>query len=481
MKIDVFSSLGLPDVPGVYRFLDTKGGILYVGKATSLRDRVRSYFNDDIIDTRGRRIVEMVAQAHTVTFDVTPSVLEALILEADQIKHFNPPYNVAQKDNKSYTYVILTREDFPKLITIRERTLLATLDSKKVLHQFGPFPSGTALREGLRIIRRMFPYRDEKCSPYQDQLAAFCAKKGVTPAEAIAGGFRSKPCFNRHLGLCPGVCTGEITKEEYRAVNIRNIQLFFSNQKKRLQQELEREMMQAAKEMRFEDAGSIKHTLFALDHINDIALIKDDKREERLPDVYRWDIERAPVPGDHSDGARTLAQDYDMRLECYDIAHLSGTDHVGVMVVSHDHEIQKGEYRKFKIKTLKGANDVAALAEVISRRLTHDEWPWPDIVIVDGGQLQLDAARKAVDGFYEKYAEDERVQALVRPLLVSVVKDRRHKAKGVIVDEGQAAREGSVDEVIEHYKPIIIQLDAEAHRFAISYHRNLRSKRYRPQ
>ena len=251
MKSQDLRKFKLPDAPGVY-FFKREGKILYVGKATSLRDRVLSYFSADVIETRGPRIVDMVAKADRISFQKTDSVLEALLLEAELIKKLEPPYNTEGKDDKSFNYIVITNENFPRVLVVRQKDLNSKLEARshKLKTIFGPFPHGSLLKEALRIIRKIFPFRDNKCQPNQ-----------------------GKPCFNRQIGLCPGVCTGEITKEQY-VKTIHRIKLFFGGKKTQILKNLELEMETVARIRNFERAGGIKKTLFALKHIQDISLIK---------------------------------------------------------------------------------------------------------------------------------------------------------------------------------------------------------------
>src|SRR3989344_2496640 len=159
-----------PDTPGVYFFRGRGGKILYVGKATSLKSRVRSYFSKDITETRGPLIMELLKQATSVTFEKTDSVLEALILEAHYIKKYQPPYNSIAKDDKSFNYVVLTKEAFPRILMVRGKDLADNLKPKtyKLKTIFGPFPQGLALREAMKLVRKIFPFRD-KCTPGQEK------------------------------------------------------------------------------------------------------------------------------------------------------------------------------------------------------------------------------------------------------------------------------------------------------------------------
>ncbi len=397
----------LPDTPGVYFFLDKNGKILYIGKATSLKDRVRSYFNKDIVSTRSPLISKMLTQFETIDFTKTDSVLEALVLEAHLIKKHQPEANIKEKDNKSFNFVVITKEDFPKVLILRGRELLNNhfLNENKydISYSFGPFPNGTQLKEALKIVRKIFPFRD-KCEP-------------------LSG----KPCFNRQIGLCPGVCSGEITQESY-AEQIHNIRLFFEGNKKQLLKNLEKQMKSFASEKRFEEANLTKRTLFTLNHIQDVSLIKEDKL-----------LANDSVAG--------------FRVESYDIAHMSGQNVVGVMTVVEDGEIKKSDYRKFKIKEDPGVNDTKALSEVLNRRLGHIEWRFPDLIVVDGG-----VAQKRV---IEKVLKENNADIPV----VSVVKDDRHKAREILGDK----------KWLKYEKEILLS-NVEAHRYAINFHRNLRGK-----
>jgi excinuclease ABC subunit C len=423
MTSQEFRKQNIPDVPGVYLFLGPRKEILYIGKATSLRDRIRSYFLSDVIATRGRLIVDMVTKATDIDFIPTDSVLEALILEANLIKKHQPYYNTKEKDNRSYNHVIITDEDFPQVLVVRGRTLELAFPKNRIRYSFGPFPHGTQLREAMKIIRKLFPFRDNKCVP------AFVRTQAGKPA---------RPCFNYHIGLCPGVCTGDISKEEY-AKTIRHLRLFFEGKKKELLRELEREMKRYAKAHEFEKAATVRGTMYALNHIQDVALLKRDTLQREYI---------APV------GAPEGNVEY--RIEAYDIAHMHGTSHVGVMVVVEDGEVNKSGYRKFKIRTQRGANDTGALKEVLKRRLTHDEWPFPQLIVVDGGQAQINAALEILS---------EKGFAIP---VVSVLKDERHKPKDILGEK----------EYLKDLAPAILLANSEAHRFAIAYHKKIRNRNF---
>ena len=404
MRLQDLKKKQLPDIPGVYMFLGSRKKVLYIGKATYLRSRIRSYFGKDVLKTRGEHIVSMVEQAKGVDFIETDSVLEAIILEVNLIKKHNPKYNTKEKDDKSFNYIVITKEDFPRVLLIREKELLGGPTPKlkyDVRYMFGPFPQGAILKDALKIIRKIFPFRD-KCTPES-----------------------GKPCFNKQIRLCPGVCSGEISKKEYAKV-VQNIRLFLGGKKMQVIKKLEREMSAMARKLEFEKAGEIKKTIFALKHIQDIALIKLTRR-------------------------RTSSK---FRIEAYDVAHISGKFVVGVMTVVENGEVKKSDYRKFKIKSFEGADDTRALKEVLERRLAHPEWQLPRLFVVDGGKAQKNTVEKVL-----------KESGIMIPV-VGVVKDERHKPKNII---GQKS-------LVEKYEKEILLANSEAHRFAIAYHRLLRRK-----
>lgn len=394
-----------PETPGVYFFLNEQDQLLYIGKATSLRDRVRSYFIQDIIETRGPKIRLMLERIASIGYMRTDSVLEALILESNLIKAEQPPYNTDAKDNKSFNHVVITKETFPRVLIVRGRDIEQKKFTDPVKYIFGPFPAGGALRDALKIVRRLFPYRD-RCLPES-----------------------GKPCFSAQIGLCPGVCAGVLSAKEYgRTIN--HIRLFFEGHKSDVVKQLEREMKVCAKERRFEQAGAIKKTLFGLHHIQDMALIKDDLREKHAH-----------------------------RIEAYDVAHLSGTASVGVMVVVEESRPNKNEYRQFKLREKHNGNDLSALEEILTRRLKHKEWTLPELIVVDGAHLQFERAEQVL-----------REMEITIPI-VGVVKDVHHKADRLI---GPVA-------LIERFEKEILLANTEAHRFAITFHRKRREKEFLPK
>ena len=387
-------ALKIPDTPGVYLFRDSKRGVLYIGKATSLRDRVRSYFSSDLFESRGGRIQKMVEDAKMVTWEETDSVLEALILEANLIKKYEPPANVRDKDNKSFNYLVVTNEDLPRVLAVRGRELFQDWNEKDIRHLFGPYPKG--LNIALKIVRKIFPYRD-KCEPCQQVQGESLYQTSSTRTPLVLGKSECKPCFNRQIGLCPGVCSGEISKKEYARV-IRNIVLLFSGKKKSLIKTLEKEMAVHAKKEKFEKAAYVRQQVHALTHIHDVALIGDSYKAT----------------------SGEVGQTF--RIEGYDVAHTGGSSVTGVMTVIVDGEADKKEYRTFNIRDIAN-NDIASLKQLLERRLTHHEWGMPRIIVVDGGKAQIHAARSVLK------------QGGIEIPVVGVVKDERHKPKQILGDK----------------------------------------------
>lgn len=424
MNLEEVQKLDLPTEPGCYFFRKGKD-ILYIGKATSLRDRVKSYFAKDLIKTRGPGIIDMVWKSDSLTWETTDTVLEALLLEAELIKRYQPHYNVKEKDNKSFLCVGVTKEDFPQVLTIRKKdidfakkTAVIERGKRTVLLQaiYGPFVSGGSLKEAMGIIRRIFPYRDASSSKRDNYQ--FYRQLGLTPT-VIEAGNRSED----------GVY--DTVKAEY-AKTIKNITLFFQGKKKEIIRNLERDMKAYAKAQAFEKAGDVKRQLFALTHINDTALLKRDV-------------------SDHSFMAGRV-----FRIEAYDVAHLSGKQMVGVMTVVENGTVAKNEYKKFIIRSQTGSNDAGALEEILSRRFRHSEWGIPDLVVVDGNDVQRRVAERVLSRYQ-----------LAIPV-VSVVKDDRHKAREILgASKDKEGRETA-----------IILANAESHRFAITFHKQKRAKAF---
>lgn len=326
----------IPLNPGVYRFIGKNSKILYIGRATNLRRRVSQYFQRPL----DPRICEMVDLAKGVKYQQTDTLLDAVILEANLIKKHWPKYNVKDKDDRSFIYIAISKkDDFPKPVIIRAKNLFTFTFSPSTFHIFGPYQSLTVIKNALKIIRKVFPYST------------------CLPVGRPANPFPGKPCFDYQIGLCPGVCVGAISKEDYKK-NINNIILLLKGKKKQLLKKLKKENP--------EQVG-------ALQHIQDVTLISDDNLQ-----------------------LTTNNQRHLMRIEGYDISHLTGKETYGSMVVFENGKPNKQQYRLFKIKEAPANDDLRALEEMISRRFNHPEWLMPDLIIIDGGKPQVDFIFKAL-------------------------------------------------------------------------------------
>ncbi|KKR28392.1 MAG: Excinuclease ABC, C subunit domain protein [Candidatus Woesebacteria bacterium GW2011_GWA1_39_8] len=370
---------------------------LYIGKASSLKHRVISYWQRP----QETRIEKMLSQVSNIETKKTESVFEALFLENDLIKKYQPKYNVKLKDDKTFLGILITTEDWPRIMPAR-------LTQKLPKGEFyGPFPSASQVREALQIIRKIFPFR-YSCEPMS-----------------------GKACFEYHLGLCPGVCAGKLEKKEYQNI-VRQIKLFLKGHKKQVIKNLESQMKTVAKNLHYEKAAKLRDQIFALKHIQDVALIKEEEIE--------------------------AAGNIPFRIEAYDVSNISGAFAVGSMVVFTEGLIDKSQYRKFKIKTVSGANDVASLQEVLNRRLEHKEWPMPDLIIIDGGKPQAYGARDIL--------KSRRLNIPV----VGIAKGHDRNKNEIIMDPSINSGQAKID------TNLLLHIRDEAHRFAVQYYRLIHRK-----
>jgi len=327
----------IPDIPGIYLFYKSKE-LVYVGKATSLRNRVKSYLNPKTL----RPIEVLMKNVTDVRWEVADSVLEAVILEANYIKQFKPRYNVKEKDDKSWNFFVITKDDFPKLLSIREKNLR----KKEYAYSFGPYAE-MKTSQILKILHSLF--KISRCSPNQ-----------------------KRPCFDYQLGNCLGVCTNEISAKDYKNKVINPLVLFLKGKKKRLISSLTKKMKEASKMQDFEEAKRLRNQIFSLSKIRDFALLDKTFLEEKMINPIK-------------------------RIEGYDISNLGSEAMVGSMVVFDGNGPIKSEYKKFKIKSVLGQSDVDCLKEVLERRIKHLDWPIPDLILVDGGKPQVNAVKKILE------------------------------------------------------------------------------------
>lgn len=416
MSIDLIEKLNkISKESGVYLF---KGGfcdaqVLYVGKATNLRSRVSSYFSG-----RDERVTiqKMMSQVTNIETIETDTVLEALILEANLIKKHHPKYNIIGKDDKSFAYFAITKEEFPRILILRatdfeqekKTRLLVTSRGLRITKIYGPYTSKNQMEIALKIIRRIFPFHSR-------------------------GEKSEKGCLESQIGLCPGPHDGHISKEDYKK-NIRGIRMILEGKKKRLLGTLKKEMEEYAKKQEFEKAADLRNKIFALEHIQDVAL----------------------MGGGESD----FESDKGIRVEAYDISNISGKSAVGSMVVFDGKNSNKSQYRKFKIKTVDGIDDTLMMKEVLERRFQND-WPLPDLIIVDGGKGHTNMAEKVLGKLKKEIS------------LIGVAKGPDRKKLEVVKSGFE------LDEKLEKLisdKKFLKRITDEAHRFAITYHRKLRDE-----
>ncbi len=406
----------LPDEPGIYLFYSAENELIYVGKATSLKSRVKSYF-------RGLRtprpIEEMIHEVAKIDWRTTESVLEAVILESVFIKRFLPKYNVLGKDNKSWNYIILTKDDYPKVVTMRQHDLEMLRvnnlgEYKKMADMYGPYP-GLNTRAAMKILRRLFHF--STCEP------------GA-----------KRPCLYYQMGQCLGVCIGEVTPVDYRRRVTTPLKWFLAGRKKLVIKAFEKQMKDAAKQERFEEATLIRNQLKDLYRIHDVTLINKGFFEDQK-------IE-----------APELVAGRKMRIEGYDISNLGATDKVASMVVFDNEGPVKSEYRKFNIKTVEGQSDIDCLAEVLGRRLKRNDWQMPDVILIDGGRPQINRVKKVFEDFN-----------CIIPFL-GIAKGAERKRNDVIL----GTKEEAFVRWVSAHQPLLIRVRDEAHRFAITFNRSKR-------
>lgn len=333
----------LPDTPGVYIFKDAQGGIIYIGKAKSLKKRVQSYFSRYLAS----KTQVMVSKIVDIEYKLCQTESLALILEASLIHKYKPKYNVSLRDDKSYPLVKITNEDFPAVCITRKRVADGA-------QYFGPYTNAGLLREALRIIRKYFPYRSCERMPQEARM------------------------YYR-IGLAP--TPGEISKKEYTKT-IENISLILEGKSDALIKKLTREMNLKSKEQKFEEAAKIRDQIEALSVMSKGA--GHYSRKEELEDLKTL-LRLKKLPG---------------RIEAFDISNIYGKEATASMVTFYTGMPDKANYRKFRIKTVETIDDYKMLAEVVARRYSgslKEELVLPDLILIDGGKAHLSVASKELE------------------------------------------------------------------------------------
>lgn len=406
----------LPAAPGVYFHKATNGEVIYVGKAAVLKNRVRQYFHKTQKDPKTEALVKEIADTDWIVVDTE---MDALFLESEMIKRYMPKWNILLRDDKTVSYVrINMRSEVPYVSFTR-----TPQDDKAVY--IGPFYGKTAVAKALRILRRVFPYYDK---PYD-----------------------GKKTLNTDLGLTPGIEVGRMSAQEYKK-NLRKLRLYLEGGRHKLISEIEKQMQQAAKEERFEEAAELRKQLFGLRELQKKIVFSDKEFLDISSDQALVDLQKLLGLADPP-----------RRIEGYDISHQSGTNVVGSMVVFTNGVSDRSEYRKFKLRNQRN-DDTANLREVIERRLKHQEWDFPNLVILDGGLMQVNAVRdllwnKNIAVIGRDKSGDHTRNAAVRIIIPKI---------------------GENQEVMlspdSHVAKLIARIDDEAHRFAITYHTLLKRK-----
>ncbi|MCM8778523.1 MAG: excinuclease ABC subunit UvrC [Candidatus Omnitrophica bacterium] len=397
----------LPEEPGVYILKDKEGKAIYIGKATSLRKRVASHFH------RLYSPKEEILQKKTADIEYIPTAneAEALLWEAALIKEKQPLYNINYRDDKSYPFLKITiNENFPRIFIGRRK------EERGILY-FGPYSNIRLLKEALKIIRKIFPFRSCRILP-------------------------KKPCLYYSLKLCPGPCIEAIEEKDYKEI-IRNICLLLEGEKEELEKELIEKMGKEVEEQNFERAALIRDQLKGLSQLKSLRWGVETIFEE-LRDTLN--LKRIPY-----------------RIEAFDLSHLSGKEAVGAMVSFYKGMPDKNNYRRFKIKLSLVRDDFSMLREVIYRRfkrLIEERKEFPDLVLLDGGKGHLETA----------FSELKKLG-----ITMDLIALEKGEEKIYILNKKEPLRLPLNSHVLQFLQ----RVRDEAHRFAITYHKKLRKKSVR--
>ena len=429
----------LPKSPGVYFFKDNAGEIIYIGKAANLKNRISQYFQKS--RTRDAKTDALISEISKFDIMSVDSELDALFLEAEMIRRYMPRYNILLRDDKSMVYIRIDyASDYPTVSTSRR-----PLDDGA--KYFGPYLSTLSVRQALKILRRIFPFAT-----------------GRVPGQKRAN-------LHYHLGLDPGLEDGKTSLREYRA-NLRKLMAVIEGKRKNIERELEKEMKRAAKAKDFEVATAKRNQLFALQRLSKQMIFND---KEFL------DISKDQALNELVDMLKL--KKFPKRIEGYDISHMSGTDVVASMVVFNNGVTNKAEYRKFK--TRKNINDdFYNMRETLARRFSEknlEKWAKPDIILIDGGKGQVSAAMQAL----KEAGLDIPLIGLAKRFETIIIPKNllEHKNKISGLNPEKVEREsgnGFVEVELaanSHLVKLLQRIRDESHRFAVSYHSTLKTKR----
>lgn len=434
MHITEYNSKLIPTDPGVYIFRNGKS-ILYVGKALNLRKRVSSYFRNHI----SGKISTLRHEADVLEFIPLRSEIEALLKEAELIKRHIPKFNVLLRDDKNYAYIAITDSAYPKIF-LSHGPASTDYMKKGQKHAIfiGPYTSGGTLKITLKLLRRLLPY----CT---------CTSS------------HTRSCLNAQIGACPGYCCIKrnntedslALREKYRK-NIQALMLFFTGKCKQLVTEYKKKMRDAIKKQDFEQAGVLRDYIIGIEDVvahRPHLLEKGTKRKNYAKEWIGIEKNIKMVLGINEPISR---------VEGYDISHLSSAGMSGSMVVFEQGVPAREKYRMFKIKRIRQQSDVDSLKEVLERRLTHREWQYPDLMVIDGGKPQLNAVMSIINHYAPSLAS--RVVALAKKEEELYCPDRLKTIRLDSLPPGTAF--------------FFQRIRDESHRFAKRYHHKLREMSY---
>lgn len=422
-----------PQTPGVYLMKDAKGNVIYVGKAKSLRNRAGSYFLAAAAEDP--RTSELVKHIADIDYIETSTEVEALLKEARLIKDIRPKFNKDLKDDKTFPYLqIRTREEFPRVeITRKPR--------RKGVKLYGPFTSAKSLRMALHVLQKVFKFRT--CS------------LDISEKEDKWRWYR--PCLLASIRQCTAPCNFRVSKEEYRR-QIRGLRLILEGKRDRLLTELHKQMMQASTQLLFEKAARIRDEIQALQKLD----LRGNADTDIQPEAFHTDPKKGLQGLKKVLGLREVPR----TIEGIDIAHLGGDDTVASLVSFLDGLPFKQGYRKYRIKTVEGIDDFASMREVVSRRFrrsAQEALPFPDLVLIDGGKGQLNAALMAFEQL-----------GIQPPTLISLAKQEEEIYRLGEPEPLKLSRSSAALRLLQFVRD-------EAHRFAQHYHHQLRNRRLRDQ
>lgn len=423
-----FSSIrnSVPQTPGVYFFRDGKNSILYIGKAANLRSRLSSYFlTSALLEAAKRR---MLRETEHITWQETKTEIEALLLEASLIKKHTPPYNIVMRDDKQYLFVGFTKEPFGRIFFTHQP--IAFTKNKNVTSEFiGPFTEGRSVKKLLHSLRKTFPYCTCKTN-------------------------HNRVCQRGELGLCMKLCcqknyNATPAERSAYAKNVRFLKNVLQGKQKQLLRQFRVRMNHASKKQEFETAARLRDYVYAIENIF----------EHRSPLKKEYTVE-------NQKGLRELRlllqlPSYPKRVEGYDISNIQGTHAVGCMVVFTDGVADKNAYRKFRIRTVQGANDTAMMREVLGRRLKHNDWPVPDVILIDGGRGQLNAALNAISA------------SQLTPKIPHIISIAKREEELYAPNRKTPFKLKEMPTSLLYF---LQQIRDESHRFAISYYRKQHKK-----